>query len=141
MITIPNINNVHVTTDVIRKPAQVKSGVQNPCPLRIAATGATGSGGPLCEPTDTRAGYYGFNVRQNVPDGGSADDEAYACVVGGMVNGFAGVQPGAEVFVDDTERPDPEGTFSGLTHTVPEGGIGEAIGVGVTTTKIWFYSL
>jgi hypothetical protein len=141
MITIPNINNVHPTTDIVRKPAQAKSGVTNPCPLGIAATGTTGSGGALCEPTNARAGYYGYNVRPNVPAGASADDEAYACIVGGMVDGFSGVQPRAEVFIDPTARPTPEGTFSGLTHTVPAGGIGEAIGVGVTTTKIWFYSL
>lgn len=145
-ITIPNVNNVHPTTDITRKPAQVKTGVVNPCPLRIAATGATGSGGPLVEPSTTRKGYYGYNVRPNVPQGASADDEAFACVAGGIVDGFSGVQPGVEVYVDPTARPDPEGTFSGLTHTQPLPTLaalieGLPVGVGVTTTKIWFYDL
>jgi hypothetical protein len=55
-----------------------------------------------------------------------------------MIDGFAGVSPGLDVFVDPGAPPVPEGVFSGLTHTVPAGGAGERIGVGITATKIWF---
>jgi hypothetical protein len=139
-ITIPNRNNVHPTTTPFRKPAQAKRGCRNQCPIRISLTGATGSGGPLAEPTNAREGYFGFNIRRDVPDGASADDEAYSAVSGVIVEGFAGVEPGRDVFIDPTARPalDAEGDFSGLTHTVPAGGIGERVGCGVTTTKIYF---
>jgi hypothetical protein len=135
-ITIPDRKKVKPTTEPIRKPGQVKTGVVNPCPVRISPTGATGSGGPLCEPTVARVGYYGYNIRSDVPAGASSDDEAFAPVSGCILEGFAGVSPGLDVYVDPTARPVPEGVFSGLTHTIPAGGIGERIGVGVTTTKI-----
>lgn len=140
-ITIPNRVLVKPTTTPFRKPAQAKTGVVNPCPVRIAPSGTTGTGGPLCEPTVIRAGYYGFNVRPDVPAGGSADDEAYAVVSGCIVDGFAGCVQGSEVFVDTTARPDPESTFSGLTHTAPGAGSVVPIGVAVSATKIYFYQM
>jgi hypothetical protein len=141
-ITIPNRTLVKPTTTPLRKPGQVKTGVVNPCPVGVAATGATGTGGALLEPTVTRDNYVGYNVRTDVPQGASADDEAYAPVTGCVVEGFAGVTPGAPVFVDNTARPDPEGTFSGLSHTDGETlGTPGAIGVGWTTTKIYLYAL
>jgi hypothetical protein len=140
-ITIPNRVLVKPTTTPRRMPAQVKSGVVNPCPLRVSPTGATGTGGPLCEPTISRVGYCGYNVRPDVPDGASADDEAFACVSGCILEGFAGVSPGLDVFIDPTARPDPIGAFSGLTHTIPAGGAGERIGFGVSTTKVFIEAL
>jgi len=140
-ITIPNRNLVKPTTTPRRIPAQVKTGVVNPCPLAVSTTGATGTGGPLMEPTVTRVGFAGYNVRPDVPEGASADDEAYACVSGCILDGFAGVSPGLDIFVDPTARPDPIGTFSGLTHTIPAAGAPARIGFGISTTKVYILAV
>lgn len=141
-ITIPNRKAVRPTTDSIHpKPNTAKSGVANPCPVGIATTGASSSGTALVEPV-TAAGrdrYIGYNIRSNVPDGG-IDDEAFAPISGCPVEGFAGVSPGVPVWLDDTARPDPEADFSGLTHTDPADGT-LPVGIGWTTTKIYFYAI
>lgn len=142
-ILIPNPNLIFPTTKPTRKPAVAGSGMTNPAPCGVVPVGTSSAGNPIVAPTSQRSGYYGFNIRPHVPQGADSDDEALGCVVGVIISGFTGVTPGAEVYIDPTARPAPgaEGTFSGLTHTVPAGGIGEAIGVGVTPTKIWFYPL
>lgn len=137
-ITIPNRALVKPTTTPRMRPAAAKVAMLNPGPVKVSTTGATGSGMPLVEPTIVRAGYYGYNIRSNVPAGASADDESFAPVDGCIVQGFAGVSPGLDVFVDTTARPDPEAAFSGLTHTIPAGGAGERIGVGVSANRIYF---
>lgn len=137
-ITIPNRQLIKPTTTPRPIPAVAKVGQVNPYPVRVSATGAASAGNPLCERAITRAGYLGYNLRPDVPVGASADDEGFAVVRGCIVEGFAGVVPGSDVYIDATATPGPEGTFSGLTQTVPAGGIGERIGVGVTTTKIYF---
>lgn len=146
VITIPDREKVRPTTTPRRKPNTAKSDMQNPCPVRVSLTGASSSGVPLVEPTTVRQGYYGYNVRSDVPANGK-DDEAAGVVVGCIVGGFAGVLPGQDVFIDPTARPvGDQGVFSGLTHTVPTGVAGETaetmsslrVGVGVGTTKIEF---
>jgi hypothetical protein len=142
-ITIPNNALVFpTTTPARRKPGVAAAGMTNPGPVRVRATGASSAGNPLLERAVGRAGYYGYNLRPNVPAGSSSEDEALGTVSGCIIQGFAGVTPGAEVFVDPAAPPAPgsEGTYSGLTHTVPAGGLGEAIGVGVTPNKIDFYA-
>src|SRR5436190_24324128 len=96
-ITIPDKTKVRTTTTHKPFPAQAKSGVSNPCPIGVATTGSTGSGAPLCEPTVTRVNYIGYNIRNDVPQGASADDESYSVVSGCIVEGFAGVVPGTAV--------------------------------------------
>src|SRR4051812_7017885 len=116
-ITIPNRTMVKPTTTPKRRPSAAKVAMVNPGPVRVSTTGASASGVPLCEPTAVRAGYYGYNIRSDVPAGASADDEAFAPISGCVVRGFAGVLPGVPVWIDPTARPTPEGVFSGLTQT------------------------
>lgn len=153
-ITIPNRKLVRPTVKHIPKPNTAKSKMVNPGPVGIATTGASSSGTALMEPTITWANYIGFNVRSDVPDGG-IDEESFSPVSGCPVEGFAGVSPGVLIYIDPTARPDPESTFSGLTHTAPTvvtgrtaGDAGpvntaktwEAIGIGWTTTKIYIFA-
>jgi hypothetical protein len=140
VITIPDREKVRPTTSHLGLPNTAKVAMQNPCPVRVSLTGAASSGTALVEPTTVRDGYYGYNVRSDVPMN-SADDEAAGVVRRCIVGGFAGVEPGKDVFVDPTARPvGDQGTFSGLTQTVPATpqGPAERIGVGVSTTKIFF---
>lgn len=139
VITIPNRKLVKPTTTPRSLPGVAKTGFTNPAPVRVSKTGASPGGNPLLERcTGGREGYYGFNLRSDVPAGAAAEDEGMAPVRGVMVEGFAGVAPGEDVFIDPTAAPVPDGVFSGLTHVVPAGGRGERIGVGATTTKIMF---
>lgn len=153
-ILIPNRKLVRPTTDIRPKPGTAKSAVKNPCPIGVSATGASSSGTALLEPTTSRDNYVGYNVRSNVA--GAMDDENYSPLSGCVIEGFTGVTPGALVYVDSTARPDPEADFSGLTHTAPTvltgrtaGDAGDvntarkwdAVGVGWTTTKIYFYAI
>jgi hypothetical protein len=141
-ITIPDKKKLRTTTNHKPFPAQAKTQVDNPCPIGVSASGTTGSGAPLCEPTVSRVNYIGYNIRDSVP-AGAADDEAYSVVSGCIVEGFAGAVPGTAVYVDPTARPavGAEGAFSGLTHTIPAGGVGESIGVAVRADKIYFYTM
>jgi len=139
-ITIPDRTKIRPTTTPNPIPAQFKTPMTNPGPVRVAATGASSSGIPLVERCDTsRAGYLGFSLRYDVPTGAAMEDENAPVNRGMIVDGFAGVVPGSDVFVDPAVAPVPEGVFSGLTHTAPAAGVnGWRVGVGVTTTKIYF---
>jgi hypothetical protein len=137
-ITIPNRQLIKPTIPGRPIPGVAKVGQVNPYPVRVATTGAASAGNPLCERATARVGYLGYNVRPDVPVGASADDEGFAILRGCIVEGFAGVLPGIDVYIDAAATPVPEGTFSGLTQTVPAGGVAERIGTGVTTTKIYF---
>lgn len=152
-ITIPNVDLIRpTTTPTMRIPNAMKTATVNPCPVQVAASGTASSGTILVEPTIDSTGkkYLGYNISSNNPTGVSPDDAQMGVVRGCVVDGFAGVTPGSLVFVDATTRPDPETTFSGLTHTVPTIAtpataaalpVGPMpVGMGVTTTKIFFFS-
>ena len=139
VITIPDRTLVRLTTTPIRLPATPKSAMLNPGPVRIPTAGASSSGTPMVERAQgTRVGYYGYSISHDIAAGAGLDLQAQIVIRKAIVDGFAGVSPGLDVFVDPAAPPSPEGVFSGLTHTVPAGGAGERIGVGLTTTKIFF---
>jgi hypothetical protein len=137
-ITVPNADLVRMTIEPAQRlPSVAGEAFVNPRPVKVKTTGASGAGNPIVVRASGKP-YYGFNLRSNVPAGSNSDDEAMAVVRGALVDGFAGVSPGVEVFVDDTATPVPESTFSGLTHTDPADGR-RPIGCGATATKIYFY--
>jgi hypothetical protein len=139
VITIPNRAAVWPTTTPKSWPGVYKTAMTNPGPVRIPLAGAHGSGMPLVERcSGGREGYYGFALGFDIPVGSAASDNNAPVVRGVIVDGFAGVESGRDVFIDAAAAPDPEAAFSGLTHTVPAGGRAERIGVGVGTTKIAF---
>jgi hypothetical protein len=139
VITIPDKTAIRPTIEPLRLPATPKSAMLNPGPVRIPTAGASSSGTPLVERCQgTRVGYYGFSIGHDLAAGAGLDLQAQPVIRHCIVDGFSGVSPGLDVFVDAGAPPSPEGVFSGLTHTVPAGGAGERIGVGLTTTKIYF---
>lgn len=146
-ITIPNRKLIKPTTKpALTIPAVAAEAILNPGPVKVKTAGSSQAGNPICEPADgatLNQGYLGFNIRSNVPAGAATDDEALAVQRGVIIEGFAGVDPGKNVWVDDTVL-DPEDeddallipAFSGLTHTDPADGT-PPIGVGATTTKVF----
>lgn len=134
-ITIPNRKLVKPTTTPLALPGVPSAAMVNPYPVRVKATGAAAAGNPLVERMTTGT-YYGFNLRTDIPN--DPDNEGAAVNRMFVCDGFAGVVPGTEVWADPTATPNPDGTFSGLTQTDPANGT-KPIGLGVTTTKIFFY--
>jgi hypothetical protein len=141
-ITLPDITRVKPTTTPIRLPGIAKDSNTNPRPVRVSATGASGPKNPLVERADGAAknkGFLGYQLTLGVDAAASADENGVGIVRGCYIDGFAGVVPQSNVWVDATAVPNPEAAFSGLTHTDPADGT-LPVGVGVTTTKIYFFA-
>jgi hypothetical protein len=140
-ILIPDRTKIKPTTTPARYPGIVKDGNVNPRPVRISATGSSGAGNPLIERADganKNRGYYGYQITTDVDNGANAGENGGSVLRGCIVDGFTGVSPQLPIWADATALPNPEGTFSGLTHTDPADGT-LPIGMGATATKIFFF--
>jgi hypothetical protein len=138
-ITIPDKTKLKMTTDFKtemgqRKPAIAGVAMTNPGPVAVAAVQNASSGQVQVVPAAGdagRAGYLGYNFDHDVPAG-----EGASVVRGVYIEGFAGVTPGGDIYIDATSA-DASGNASGLTHTLPTtGNVRTPIGVGLSATKI-----
>lgn len=146
-ITIPDITKIRPTTVNVEGdggqgiPSTATTAFASPGPAMVdAANTPTTSNGVGVRPVtsgDTSAGYLGFNLKPTYAN------KAGTVLKGIIVDGFAGVTPGSDVFIN------PAGAV-GLSHTpvlLPTTGSGGSvnitsadrrIGVGFTATKIRF---
>lgn len=157
-ITIPDRSQIRLVTDFSEPqngralPAMIAAtAMTNPgCVVITSATNANGqaqvkhAGG-----SNGFTGYIGFNAVPTISAGQPVSPSQ-----GVLIDGFAGVTPGGEVFVDGSNTPDASATASGLTHTQPTQAVtitnpgasetatvpgGKRVGVGWTATKIFFF--
>jgi len=144
-ITIPDRKRVRITTtrkDQLRRFGGVAAqAFVNPCPVKITG----GVNGPRVNnviratSANKQKGYVGFLIAGDIEAGATLNEEAVAIVNGCVIDGFAGVVPGDDVWIDPTATPAPEGVFSGLTHTDPATGA-QPIGTGWTSTRILIFA-
>lgn len=138
-ITLTSKNMKITTPKTIRRFGGIAAmAFNNPQPVRITG----GTNGPRVNNV-TRAlgatknkGYVGYLIAGEIDAGAALDEEAVAIVNGGVVDGFAGVTPGDDVWVLNEADT---GLNSGLTHTDPADGTAP-IGTGWTSSKILFFA-
>lgn len=144
VITAPVPSSVQPTIKPIQQlGGTFKSALTGPLPVRIAATGVNGPLVALVERADganKNRGFWGIAITNGVDVGSVLDEEPVGAVNGCIIDGYVGVVPGSNVWVDATALPSPLNGFSGLTHTDPADGT-PPVGFGVTTTKIYIFTL
>jgi hypothetical protein len=146
-ITIPDITKIRPTTVNVERdggqgiPSVATTAFTSPGPAMVdAANSPTVYNGVGIRPVaanDTSAGYLGMNIKP------TAANQAGTVLKGVIVDGFAGVVPGSDVFINNAGAV-------GLSHTpvaISTAGSGggatityndSRIGVGMTLTKIRF---
>lgn len=140
-ITIPDKDLVKpISLDPPRWGGIVTAAIEQSCPVMLVNVANGPKIGSIARATgaNKNRAYYGFLITSGIDLGATLDEEPGGVVDNCIVDGFAGVTPGLNVWVDSTAVPSPIGTFSGLTHTDPADGT-HPIGVGFTSTAIKFY--
>jgi hypothetical protein len=127
-ITIPDPNDLRIAHDYDHKPGVATVALTAPGPLSISATQDDPSGSIKMEKTvaANREAYVGMSVHKSVAKG-----RGLTALRNTIIAGFAGVTPGARVWIAD------DGTF---THTAP-GTLtdADAVGVGAAANMILFF--
>lgn len=128
-ITIPDPTQIRITTKFevpmfshAMPAAILDTAMTNPGPVAVSPSGSVGDAANQARVTPAigaagAAGYIGY-----MPDPNQIVGAAVSAVRNVIIDGFAGVTPGAPVYVDATGA-DVSTTTSGLTHT-PQSGAG-----------------
>lgn len=133
-ITIPDELQVRVAHDFDQKPGAAGAVLATPGPLSVSPTGSRPDGLGILVPSvaANREGYVGFAVTPHT-DQQVQVGQAITALRNTIIAGFAGVEPGKQVFIAN------DGT---LTHTPPAASGDEVvlpIGVGYTASLILLY--